>query len=142
MDKDDIAALIYVGQNWLPALLLMAVWVFFVVRPMWAKQRRAPPDWQEDLEWWRKHKALRIGAYAVWALAMISFFPMAIIETEALRQPDHPTGPYTEAMHVKGVLRYVTPNQMLWDNIAQFCFIGGIGGFAVTMLICRAIERK
>ena len=67
---------------------------------------------------------------------------MAYIETAALNQPDSPTERYTEPMHVKGVVRYVTPNQMLWDNVAHVGFIGGIGFFFVTVLIRKAIERK
>ena len=67
MGKDDIATLIYVGQSWLPILLLMVVFWIFVMRPI-AKQKRAIPGPQADMGWWHKHKALRIIACTVWAL--------------------------------------------------------------------------
>jgi hypothetical protein len=54
-----------------------------------------------------------------------------LMEAPLLSQPDHAVPPYTVAMHLKGVVRYVTPEQYLWNNVAYYLFFGGI---AVAML--------
>ena len=141
MNDKEIASLIYVCKSWLPILLLMAVWGFFVIRRR-PTERTRPAYQQDDMEWWHKHKALRTIAYAVWGTAIVSWFPMAYIETAALQQPDHPVGEYSEPMHVKGVVRYVTPSQKLWDDVAQVGFFGGIASFFVAALIRKAMEKK
>ncbi len=76
-----------------------------------------------------------------WLVAMISWFPMAEIETAVLKQPDHPTAQFTQPMHLKGVIRYVTPNQASIDNLAHWGFIGGWLIGVSSFLIYRWLER-
>jgi hypothetical protein len=73
---------------------------------------------------------------AAWLVAIISWFPMAEIETAALKQPDHPTSEYSRPMHVKGVIRFVTPEQARTDEIANWTFFGGIAVF-LGLVSCK-----
>ncbi|MGN6517375.1 MAG: hypothetical protein ACTHLR_16230 [Rhizomicrobium sp.] len=79
---------------------------------------------------------------AAWLVGMISWFPMAEIETDALKQPDRPTAEFTQPLHIKGVVRYVTPKQATIDEIAHWTFLGGwlvgVGG----ILLDRWSKRK
>jgi hypothetical protein len=81
-------------------------------------------------------RAFRAVYFVAWATMMISWLPLASIETKALSQPDRYSSPYTQPMKLKGVVRYVTPNQEWWDRVAHIGFGGGwlvgVGAFAMA----------
>jgi hypothetical protein len=70
-----------------------------------------------------------------WGIGMLSWLPMAEIETQALSQPHRPTGQFSQPMEVKGVVRYVTPTQRKVDDLAQWGFSGGFFSAAVGILL-------
>jgi hypothetical protein len=70
-------------------------------------------------------KAIQGLGIAAWTVMILSWFPLAKIETQALFQPHEPVGEYSKPMHVKGVVRYVTPQQEFEDNLAHYGFVGG-----------------
>jgi hypothetical protein len=78
----------------------------------------------------------------VWLLGMLSWFPMAEIESAALSQPDHPTGQFTQPMDVKGVVRYVTPKQATIDEISRWGFLGGWLALVGGALLYRWLEKR
>jgi hypothetical protein len=86
--------------------------------------------------------ALRCAAIAVWAVAIACWFPLAHIEGQTLSQPDHPTAIYSRPMHLKGVTRYVTPDQERWDSLATVGFVGGIFGFAALAFALRRFDKR
>jgi hypothetical protein len=75
-------------------------------------------------------KLLGLIAFVVAAASWVAIFD---IETIALWNSDHSSGEFTERIHLKGVVRYVTPGQKRWDDIAQAGFIGGwlLGGVVI-----------
>jgi hypothetical protein len=87
----------------------------------------------------------RRAGIAAWLVTMISWLPLADIESRALSQPDHASARYTEPMHLKGVVRYVTPDQKLWDRLAHFTFtsgwIVGFASFGIALLLAKR-EKK
>jgi len=64
-----------------------------------------------------------IAAACVWLVSAVSLIE---IEDRALSHPDHATALYTEPLHLKGVVRYVTPNWTRWDHLANMGFFGGL----------------
>lgn len=87
-------------------------------------------------------RILGLAMGAVWLIGMISWFPMAEIETAALKQPDHPTSEFSQPLHVKGVVRYVTPQQARIDEIAHWTFFGGIAALVGFALLNRYLKRN
>jgi hypothetical protein len=65
-----------------------------------------------------------------------SWFPIATIEDRALMHPDHRTDEFSQALNIKGVVRYVTPTEEVIDGLAtKAFFIGSIAcGFAAIGL--------
>jgi len=85
---------------------------------------------------------LGVAFVAMWTLMMVSWFPMSSIETKALSQPDHYAAPYIRPMHLKGVIRYVTPDQEKWDGLAHTGFFGGwVAGVSIFILM-KWLERR
>jgi hypothetical protein len=74
--------------------------------------------------------------------SMISWFPGAYIETNALSQPDHAVGQYTVPAHLKGVVRYMTPAQAITDEVAHWIFLGGIVSVLGLVALDRVQKRK
>jgi hypothetical protein len=72
-----------------------------------------------------------------WAIGFISWFLLAGVETAALHQPTEPTGEYSVPLNVKCVVRYVTPDQALYDKLA---FIGFVGGLLAAVLFMKGGE--
>jgi hypothetical protein len=87
-------------------------------------------------------RVLRFLSIAAWAVGMISWFPLWQIEGAALRQPSTPSGAYSVPMHVKGVIRYVTPNQKFYDGVAQITFAGGIVIFMIAGTAAERLRRR
>lgn len=73
---------------------------------------------------------------AFWLVAMIAWFPAARIETAALSHPDHATVEYTEPLHIKGVVRYVSAYDKRIDHLCSIAFIGGL---AVSVCLFAAL---
>ena len=71
-------------------------------------------------------KFLTIIGFAAGCVVMVSGFSLIEIEGRALSHPDHATALYTEPLHLKGVVRYVTPDQKYWDHLADMGFFGGL----------------
>jgi hypothetical protein len=46
------------------------------------------------------------------------------LEWQILSQPDRPTEQFTRPIHLKGVVRYATPNQEYWNALALYGFLG------------------
>jgi hypothetical protein len=74
-------------------------------------------------------------------LSMISWFPSAYIETNALSQPDHAVGQYTVPTNLKGVVRYMTPTQAMIDEVAHWIFWGGAVPVGIFVIL-RFINKK
>ena len=76
-----------------------------------------------------------------WCVGIASWFLLDSVETRALSQPKHAIAPYTRPMRLKGVVRYVTPDQEKWDDLGEAGFLGSwlIGMGAV--LAGRLLER-
>jgi hypothetical protein len=70
-------------------------------------------------------KLLTVVGVVAGCIAMASWIPLAEVEDRALLHPDHATAAYTVPLHIKGVVRYVTPDQKWWDQIGQLGFWGG-----------------
>ncbi len=70
---------------------------------------------------WKSWAGTALGV-AFLLISSTAWFVMFQIETAALRRPDHAIGQYTAPLHVKGVVRYVTPQEQLWDSVAQNVF--------------------
>ena len=79
---------------------------------------------------------------AAWLVGIVSWFPLASIETAALSQPDHAAGEFTQPMHLKGVVRYVTPEQQRRDNLAHMGFAGGWILGATGLLTGRWLKNR
>jgi Na+/melibiose symporter-like transporter len=79
---------------------------------------------------------------AAWLLGAASWFAMAYIETNGLSQPDHSVGAYVVPVHLKSVVRYMTPTQALIDRIARWTFFGCIGGGMAMALAARYLRRR
>jgi hypothetical protein len=73
----------------------------------------------------RRGPIFKLAIAIPWLLMMLSWFPMAEIETAALSQPHRPSGQFTQPINVKGVVRYVTPKQASIDQICRWTFFGG-----------------
>lgn len=89
----------------------------------------------------KAYPILRALLFLVVIAAAASWSAMAYIETNALTQPDHATGAFTVAVHLKSVVRYMTPEQYRIDQIANWIFFGG--GFVMfgTALVGRFWRR-
>lgn len=78
---------------------------------------------------------------ACWCVFIASWFVLAYVETNALSQPDHLSGVYTVARHLKSVVRYLTPEQAMLDDIAHWSLIGSwVTG--ATVIIVRILIRR
>lgn len=87
------------------------------------------------------HPALK-ALGLLWVLAGAgSWGTLAYIETNALSQPNHAQGAFTVAMHLKGVVRYMTPEQHTIDQIAKWTFIGCVLAGLVVGISISAWER-
>ena len=73
--------------------------------------------------------------------AALSWSALAYIETNALSQPDHAMGVFTVAVHLKGVVRYMTPEQHTIDEIANWTFFGCVFIPFVTVLATKLRQR-
>jgi hypothetical protein len=71
-------------------------------------------------------KAMRIVAVPIKCAVFVSWCFMFSIEGKALDQLDHATAQYSRPMHLKGVVRYVTPDQEQEDALAHWGFLGGV----------------
>jgi hypothetical protein len=76
------------------------------------------------------------------AIAATSWLALAYIETNGLSQPDHAVGIYTVPVHLKSVVRYLTPTQALIDRVAQWGFTGTILGMLAVTLLVRYFRKK
>jgi hypothetical protein len=74
---------------------------------------------------------------AAFCLMVPAWVDLAEIETRALWHPDHATAVYTVPLHIKGVVRYVTPDQKRWDQLGQ---VGFWGGWLVGMIAGCTLE--
>ena len=74
-------------------------------------------------------------------VGMISWFPSAYIETNALSQPDHAIGQYTVPTDLKGVVRYMTPAQALIDKVAGWMFFGSLVPVLGYVAINRLLKK-
>jgi hypothetical protein len=81
-------------------------------------------------------------AVAAWAIGIFSWSLGAWIETAALHQPSEPSGEYSVPMQVKGVVRYVTPDQQFYDTLAHVGFVGGIAGVLLFGLGSERLRRR
>lgn len=85
--------------------------------------------------------------YAIAVTACVTFiaawFVSQRIETQALWQPHHSTAPYTRPIEVKGVIRYATPGQEVWDLWARRVILGAwfIGFVAFGIINWKYSER-
>jgi hypothetical protein len=64
---------------------------------------------------------------------------MAYIQGDALNQPTEPAGEYSEPMHVKGVVRYVTPDQQYYDTLG---YIGSWSGLLTAAFAIWLLRRQ
>jgi Na+/melibiose symporter-like transporter len=80
-------------------------------------------------------------AAVAWPLGIASWFALAYIETNALSQPDHSVGAYVVPVHLKSVVRYMTPTQVLIDRIASWIFFGCTAGVVAIILVRRYLQR-
>ena len=87
-------------------------------------------------------KAFTFVAITAWFVTMISWFPLAQIEREALSQPEHSTAQYVRPMKLKGVIRYVTSDQEWWDNLAYIGFTGGWITGAGAFIALKWLEKR
>ncbi len=96
----------------------------------------------EPLGHFRGRTALKAVVFVFWAIGMASWFPMAEIESSALSQPDRPTAQFIQPLHLKGVVRYVTPRQALIDEWSHRMFVASwlIGGVAAITYF--ALEKR
>jgi len=75
-------------------------------------------------------KLLTTVGVTAWAIAMVSWIPLAAVEGGALSQPEKPTTRFSQPMSVKGAIHYVTPEQERWDHWGHIGFLSGwIVGF-------------
>ncbi|HEY1961055.1 MAG TPA: hypothetical protein VGG69_01450 [Rhizomicrobium sp.] len=77
-----------------------------------------------------------------WITGMVSWFPGAEMERAALSQPDHPTAQFTQPMNLKGVTRYVTPQQYRIAELAKWSFLGSWAVCLSSILLYRWLERR
>jgi hypothetical protein len=111
-------------------------WLAGLLKPK-STQSEEPPDNAKYVT------ALNIIFGIAWVVGMVSWFPGAEIEAAALKQPNHPTAEYTEPMHLKGVVRYVTPTQAEISEITRWTFLGGcLVGFGAGLLGNRLKKKK
>jgi hypothetical protein len=87
-------------------------------------------------------KFLTIIGIAAGCVVMVSGTFLIEIEGRALSHPDHATALYTEPLHLKGVIRYVTPDQKRWDHLADMGFFGGwLVGFTAGGVLNWLMKR-
>ena len=82
-------------------------------------------------------KAFKVLFVVAWIVGLGSWFPLERIEDGALSHPDHPADQYSQPLHIKGVVRYVTPTEKLIDGIAYKTLIGSwaIGALAAAGIV-------
>ena len=73
-----------------------------------------------------------------WLVTMAAGFTLLRIEGAALTQPSQATSDFSRPLHIKGVIRYVTPDQERWDDIAYWSFFGGI---ALALIAGAGMKR-
>ena len=56
--------------------------------------------------------------------------------------PDHPYGRYTAAIQLKGVTRYVTPHEALWDHVARMVFVADVLAFFLVLSVYHWLKRQ
>lgn len=117
-------------------LTAAAATVIFVVLGslFWPQKGSAPPD--DDRS--DAHPGMTALVFLVAIAAAASWSALAYIETNALSQPDHPTGVFTVAVHLKGVVRYMTPEQHSIDQIASWTFFASVFVPLVTVFATKA----
>ena len=90
----------------------------------------------------KAHPVLQALVFLVAIAAAAGWSAGAYIETNALSQPNHATSAFTVAVHLKGVVRYMTPEQYRIDQIATWTFFGCVLVLLGTVLVARARRRR
>ncbi|MGH6985567.1 MAG: hypothetical protein ACRED9_01845 [Caulobacteraceae bacterium] len=85
--------------------------------------------------------SLRTAAIAAWAIGLGSWLPMALIENNALHNPDRPSGELTAPLRIKGTVRYVTPDEASIDGAANIGFWTGLLAFGAVIVLLRIKDR-
>jgi uncharacterized membrane protein len=123
----------YVSPGLAFVLTAAATMMIFVILGFLFGPRKAsmPTDDNKD----KTHPVLAVVLFPVAIVGAASWSALAYIETNALSQPDHAIGAFTVAVRLKGVMRYMTPEQHTIDQIASWTFFGCVlvplGGFLV-----------
>jgi hypothetical protein len=81
-------------------------------------------------------------AIAAWAIGIGCSFLGEWVERSALRQPSEPVGEYSVPMRLKGVIRYVTPDQQFYNTLAQIGFPGGLVAFLLFGSASEWLRRR
>ena len=87
-------------------------------------------------------KIVSYVAIPIWCVGIVSGIELFSIESKVLLQPDHPTAQYSRPMHLKGVVRYVTPSQEMWDGLAFKGFAGAWLLLVGIVIVIRWLEKR
>jgi len=115
-----------------------AMVIFTVLAPLFGAQKRSTA---RDHNAGNSHRGMAALMILVAIAGAASWSALAYVETNALSQPDHATGVFTVAVHLKGVVRYMTPEQHSIDQIARWTFFGCVFVPLGTVLVAKAWRR-
>jgi hypothetical protein len=90
-------------------------------------------------------RAFKVLFVIAWIVGIGSWFPLERVEDGALSRPDHPTDQYSRPLHIKGVVRYVTPTEELVDGIAYKAFMISwlVGALAAAgIMVAKRIDAR
>jgi hypothetical protein len=117
--------------------------IFFIVSaPIVLGFQRAEQDVSEQKPERKWTAIAKVFLFLSFFAGMISWYPVAYIETNALSQPDHAIGQYTVPAHLKGVVRYMTPAQAMIDKVAGWMFFGSLVPVLGFVAINRFLKKK
>jgi Na+/melibiose symporter-like transporter len=114
------------------------MFIFFIFASLFGLQRELAPLNDKN---YSNSPALRILLSLDAIAAAASWGACAYIETKALSQPDHATGVFTVAVYLKSVVRYMTPEQHIIDQIATWTFFGCVFVLLVAGLAVKVRQR-